>query len=200
MASGDLYELHLIGHMGNQDTLNVFHYLQTSGSGGAANLANGFGAVVLPDLREVMTTGAEIRRVFAKDKANPTDFGTNIVNQAGFVTDSSLPVHLTWSFTYISNRLDARSGGKRFSGIGETMLSSGVATLTYQAKLVVLAATLESNITLGADSWRPVIYGKRYIAATQEYTEAYFANPLAGVDYLGVTSQNNRKFYTSPGL
>jgi len=195
VATGNLYELTAYGRIGNQDCISVFHYLQVSGAGDADRLNLAFVGDVIPYFQDVQTAGFEWLSLTAKDKADPTDFDILPILLPGHSSgDSSLPTHVTWSWTYISNRLDARSGGKRISGIGEAMISSGVATGAYLTRVIGLESVLESPISDGADVFRPVIYGKRLGSV------GFFSNPLSGVSYLGITSQNSRKFYTSPGL
>lgn len=195
MASGDLYEVHLKANCDGQNLLNVFHYLQTSGASGAETLANAFLAMVVGKIQDCVATTTTFFAILAKDKVDPTDFHAISINRVGLFTGEQMPTHDAISFTYVSNRLDARSGGKRFGVPSESSQNGGDPAGSMVGKIATLEAALEANVTdFSSNAWRPVIYGKRTGGT------GYYSNPLSAVRFLGFTTQNNRKFYTSPGF
>jgi len=198
MASGDLYKLTLRGIVANsnQKTLNIFHYLQTTGGGGANDLGTAFYGDVLPSIRAICHQNQSFVQILTEDMADPTDFDSINFGLAGQVAGEQMPTQDALSFTYVSNRNDARSGGKRFGVYSEALQNGGVKQGSASALIAALETELESNLTdLSSNAWRPVIYGKRLPLGST----TYYSNPISGVQWFGFTTQNNRKFYTGPG-
>lgn len=194
MASGSLYVLELKGIGQGQNFLNVFHYLQTSGSDGAPQLSARFYTVVMPRIMDVTSLFVTYTEIAVRDKVDPTDFYSLSISDEGNRAGSILPTHDALSYTYKVNRLDCRSGGKRFAGVSESDVQNGVIVPPFVTEVTALEVALEQQQVQGGSTWRPVIYGKR------TGSSGYFTNPLSSVVFLGVTTQNTRKFYTSPGL
>lgn len=105
-----------------------------------------------------------------------------------------MPAHLAYSFTYNRSRTDTRSGGKRIGGLAETSQTGGLPTAVTLINLGSLEGALESMLSDGTDNFRPRVLGKR-----AGLLGLYF-NPVSSVNFLGITSQNTRKFYTAPGF
>lgn len=194
MPTGNLYLLTTICQFSGQDMLNMFHYLQVSGSGDAGDLIEAFEGDVVPAIRNLMATQAYFYAVKAEDKADPTDFDFDLVGAAGLRSGEVMPPHDAVSFTYLANRNDCRGGGKRIGGYPEVFNSSGYLAPFGNPYVAAAEVAFESNISNVNGVWRPVIYGKRY------GTPGYFSNPLSGVSFFNLTTQNGRNIYTSPGL
>lgn len=198
MATGDLYEIKLLGLADGQAFLNVFHYLQTSGAGGAPQLEPTWrNQVWSTGIRPLLHQSYILQNIAVRDMADPTDFDSDSATDAGSFNTSgdSMPSQDALSFTYIVNRLDARAGGKRFGTYGELGQDAGSETGGMVFRIAAAEASLESNISdTSLNTWKPVVYGKRTGSAL------YFSNPISNVRFFGFTTQNNRKFYTSPGV
>lgn len=198
MASGDLYQIKVFGNCRNQALLNIYHYYQTAGSGGANQLGPTFENQVLIAGVEYMLHQSYQRTSYeVRDKADPTDFYVDGSYRYGQFAASgdSMPTQDALSFQYLCTRLDARTGGKRFGTYGEFCQAAGAPTGGFVSRYPVAEAILEASIDdTSGNSWRPVVYGKR------TGSSSYFSNYIASVRFFGFTTQNNRKFYTSPGV
>jgi len=197
VATGDLYELKVISIANGQNLLNVFHYLQTAGAGGAPQLVPTFQLQVWTDVNLMLHPSTQRVSTIAYDMVDPTDFFVSGTIAIGaFAAGDAMPNQDALSFTYVVNRLDARSGGKRFGLYGEGCQNAGAMVGGMVVRIADAELALQSNISdVSLNTWRPVVYGKRTGGGS-----TYFSNPISSVRFFGFTTQNNRKFYTSPGV
>lgn len=197
MASvGDIYQVKLFTKVLGQNLLNVFHYQSASAIGNAGELAIRFNLSVWAEVRPLLSSDTLYDHVEVKNVNDPTDFsfwvGTILNGQRGSV---SAATHDALSFTFYTTRTDANSGGKRFGALSTTDVIDGALTGSLMTQVATAENAMENNIAGVSAVYVPCVYGQRVGAGLG----LKFANRLSSVSYLGITSQNTRKFYTSPG-
>jgi len=189
MTVGAVYQVKMYtGGSTANEVLNVFHYEQTVGADTAASaLFVAFRDEVVANLAPIISNTLEITTVSVASLPNPTDFYTDYVYEPGTrVTDMST-AFLAWGFQYLSARSDARSGSKRFCGVAEGDQSNGQPSVNALILLTLLGSKLAATISSGGKSFKPVILGVRSGGVTLE------KNPISGVSFTRVTTQNTRK-------
>jgi len=191
MAIGDRWVVVTKMDYQGQTALNIFSYLQTAGTGTALSVYNAFVNRVTGVLMNSLHSTVYLKSVLAYNAGDETDFYNNDPFLFGGITGEGLPTHDCISFQYVPNRLDCRSGAKRFVGVPETRQNNGVPSPSYVTQCNLLAAVLESNIDYIANAYRPVIYGGRTGSLGK------FNNPLSTVQFKGLFTQNSRKTYTN---
>lgn len=198
MALNDVYEVKLVGTMAGQNCINIFHYQhQVVGTSTNKALALGteFWAKIQAPLRTLTSNAMNWAYVAVANLVDPVDFATYLVGLVGQRSDPFLAPTNPMSFTYVKGRNDMHSGGKRISGITEAVYENGLITAAYITQVISLETQLESAVISSLDVWRPVVLGRRNSSGS-----TLFANPISGVNFLGVTKQGSRVFYSSPGL
>lgn len=191
MAVGDSWVVELKSDYQGQTALNVFNYLQTAGTGTAVSVYNAFLNRVIDQIRGRLHNTVYFKSILTYNRDDPTDFFTDNPFLFGTTAGEGLPTHDCISFQYVPNRLDCRSGAKRFMGVPESRQNNGVPTPGYVTECNTLAAVLEGNIDYVLNVYRPVIYGSRTGSLGR------FNNPLSSVLFKGVFTQNSRKSYTN---
>lgn len=189
MPVTDTYEVKLQGTFLGQAIEANFHYLQTVGTDNADNLANAFENLVLPAILSISSASVNYTRLAVKNLDSATDFHERTLSSVGSRGGENMQSFGTWSFTYLTNRSDSKSGGKRFAGCVETDQANGVALTQQLIRLGVATLSLGISIQDAASQWRPVIWGKR------KGQLGKFANVLSGVNYFGMSTMRSRIFY-----
>lgn len=195
-ALNDVYEVKLFTRALGQNMLNVFHYQATNAVGDSSELANRFGLTVCDKVRVLLSSETIYDHIEVKNQNDPTDF-TSWVGAFSNGTRNGIAAtpQDALSFVYVSGRTDARSGGKRFGVLAAGDIIDGALTSALATQLGAAEAALESSISGVSCIYRPRIWGQRTTATPL----LKFPNPITGVQFNGVYSQNTRKFYTSPG-
>jgi len=191
MAIGDSWVLELKSDYQGQTALNVFQYLQTAGTGTAFSVYQAFVNDVIDNIRSALQDTVYFKSILTYNRADASDFHTDNPFLFGTIGGEGLPTHDCISFQYVPNRLDCRSGAKRFMGVPEIRQNNGVPSAAYVTICNTVAVALESNIVYGGNTYRPIIYGSRTGLLGR------FNNPLSSVLFKGIFTQNSRKTYTN---
>lgn len=191
MPADDTYRITLYGRINNQTIINTFAYAQLTGTDNADNLFDLFEADVLPALYEIASASYVLDRVTVLNLEDATDFWQTNVGVNGNVSGENMPTHDAWSFEWVTNRTDCKSGGKRIAGVIESVLNNGIPSATFLIKLAQFMGACESNLVSANGTWRPCVVGKR------RGTLGLFNNFISGIRLVGCTTQNSRKFYTN---
>lgn len=194
MATNDVYKIVSKGVSNGQAVVNIYHYWTFSGSTTASDMADFFRNTLLPAVASLCSTSTHFQSVEVKNLQNPLDFAALTYDVQGIQSGENLPTHDAVSFTYLVNRSDAKSGGKRFGQIVETVQNNGVPSALYNTFLVSCETVLSNLYLVAGGAMAPVVLGKR------RGQLGVYPNQLAGVRFFGFTTQNNRKFYKSVGL
>lgn len=176
-------------HLG-QTCLNIWHYSLVSGTGNAAGLRFAFNASIVPRLRSIATDKVAFQELEVKSLVDPLDFDLFALTGTGSQSGSTLGSHDAWSFRYTTNRTDAKDGGKRFVGVGESYLQDGEPIAAMSALLIQAEADLEGPISGVTGQYRPRVLGSRTGVLGQ------FMNTVSDVSFIGQYTQNTRKKYT----
>jgi len=200
MATGDRFQLDLIGTVMGVNTRNVFFYSQTNGLAEAsAALVDNFNADILQPIRTILTVDMIFSAISVINLDNPEDFATLTLSptQAGNVDAETLPPFVTWSFRYNRTSLAVRNGAKRFAGVPETYQENGVLVSgTPTTNVLAVAAALDDAVSDGAGTtFIPVIMKKTRIPPEGEFESFLYEEfTVGGVVYTHIGSQNTRKF------
>lgn len=196
-AVNDMYEIkHFTTALG-QNLLNVYHYQATAAPGSSADLAVRWVASVWAMVRNILSSDTLHDHVEVTNLNDNTDFTSYVGPYAAGTRGSvSSTPQTTLSFTYVSARTDARSGGKRFGVVAGADIADGYVVGGLNTAIANVEAALESPFGDGSVLYRPRIYGTR---STSIVPGLKFSNPITGVNFIGAYTQNTRKFYTSPG-
>lgn len=196
MAIGDVYELVQSFNYLGQVALNVWHYVQKTGSlvNSAAELASGFNSTIKPLILDGMSddcTYFELRTVNLMD---PTEF--NIFTTAENGTVPSIPASnaatfLAWSWRFEQAAPGGSVGSKRFTGVAEDLTNGNVYFLPGSTEADMKAA-LQDLLPggTGANDYRLVVV-KRPFSLTVPPT---VWTDVAVVTYTNLTTQSSRKF------
>jgi len=189
MPTPDIYNLKLQGTYLGQAIEADFHYLQTVGTANADNLGNEFLLTKLVSIKTISSSSVNYTRIAVQNLSDPTDFWEDALSDVGDQSGSNMQSFGTWSFTYLTNRSDSKSGGKRLAGCLEEQQNAGVAVATQLIRLAAVAVSLGQNISADGSTWRPCVYGSRAGSIGR------YANVLSGVRYLGMSTMRSRIFY-----
>lgn len=191
MAVGDVWRLKLYGSVNSQQTLNVFHYLQTTNTGTPVDLAQFVGqfrAVVLNKILVVSSSSIGYYRIEFQNLSDIQEYLDSAILPVA-VGDVNYPTatpFICWTFRSPRPFSPLRHGYKRFGGVPETLIDNGVAVTGALPDLNNVASALSSILSdqMGSQ-FIPVIarmsqIAHRYVAA-QNWLYAH------------VGSQNTRK-------
>lgn len=200
MASTNRYELKLRSIYGSYECFNVFHYKQTSGTGGALELASSFEMQVLDDLKGITLTTVSYPDIEVVNLDDPTDFCvySTITHTAGTRSGDGLPAFVAWGFRLNRATREVRNGYKRFVGVSETDQAGGSSVAGIQSALDAVELALSTALTHAGtgSSWDLVIMR---VTRNPEDPElplvgyVYTDFPVADVTHYALTTQNTRK-------
>lgn len=200
MAATNRFELILKTLYGSYECLNVFHYKQTGGTGGALELASAFDMQVLDDLAGILLTTVSFTEIAITNLDDPTDFTvyTPIGTTQGTRSGDGLPAFVAWGFRLNRATREVRNGYKRFVGVSETDQAGGSSVPAIQTALDAVELALSTALTHAGtgSSWDLVIMRVTRNPEDPElplvgYTYTDF--PVADVVHYALTTQNTRK-------
>lgn len=206
MAANDFYEVKLFGSLGGQQTLNIFWYLQTSGSDGADLLAASFFTNLLPLIRDCASSAWTTARTYVSNWSVPTDFiDDTYAPLAGTRPSIYDTPQSAIAFYQPRKRTDMRQGRKRFSGVAGADVNNGqLAAAALLTNLALLAEGLSDPLTTSdpANAWQQIIVRRvnigtalnpKYVVPTDITSEDYYTADAWNFK-TAVTTQNTRKF------
>lgn len=198
MAIGDLYEVKFRQTWGaaGKNLLNVFHYRQTFGDGGAEELATATNFYLSSKIAMCLSTQVKILWWEIINLDNPADYGIfDVSANEGVIVGDALPPYVCFSFRLNRSTRAVRNGQKRFAGVAEDVQANGIVTngtqLTVLGELAVaLGGMIDEDA--GANVWYPRIYRAAGLNSKgQPVARADF--PVSSVSYTGLSTQNTRK-------
>lgn len=191
MPATDYYEVKLKTQLLGQTCLNIFHFYQSLGTNNADNLADAFETDYVAAIKAAVSSQVAFKTIEVKNLNNASDFYVKTITGNGSVSGDCLPPQDAWSFTQSTTRTDTKSGGKRFSGVSETLLGNNIVNFAGQIVLNALEAQLSRNLVVGGDTWLLRIKGVRRGVLGQ-----YFSS-VSTASFKGAFTQNTRKSYTA---
>lgn len=199
MAVGDIYKVLINGSTPTQAIKNRFYYSHEVGSAGNDN-AEGLYLALLADLLPAI--GDALQQTYFMDSVHvinliaPIDQHLGTPGIAGQQVGQGMATHVTLSVTLNPANPVLRAGGKRFSPIREDDFNGQIVDTTYNStKLTPLLQALADPQVFSGNTWVPNIGS---VISETPLTGVF--TPVQSASYLGVTSQNSRKFYTNPGF
>lgn len=189
MAQGDMYRLMVKSTLLNQETLSVFHYEHTTGTGTSADLREAFNTILFPTILDIQNDALVSYEVNTINYNDVGDFEAFPVNAPGRRVGNTMPPYAAWGFVLNRSSRTLRNGAKRFAGVSEEDVVDGVATAGVLPVLTICANTLGNIISFGSNDFTP------QIVRLDPITGLPIANiPVANASYRRVTTQNTRKF------
>lgn len=139
---------------------NVFHYLSGSNDGGqAAYLANKFDDEVTSALRGILNVSASVDKysvVDVPDNGDFTDLGVGLAGTFGS-SAAKLPAAYTYAFTFHTVGSPIRHGYKRFAGVDEAAITSGIPNAAFLAVVPALEAKMVLSLSNAPYTFDPII-------------------------------------------
>lgn len=171
---------------------NVLQYVVTSvGSGDEGTLADAFYDSVLPAMLDVQHVTVSHYKMTVTNLTDGLGYAENVITPPapGILSGSSMPPFVAWAFR--KNRLNrsTRSGQMRVAGVSEGAQEGGIAIPTVVDDLNVLADALYDPLTHASGAaFSPCIVRKG------PGNTVVTINGIVSVEYVGVSSQNTRKY------
>lgn len=142
-----------------QECQNVFHWLQTAGTGGANALNNEFITTMEGTIRAcqnvgVSHVGSNIVNLDDTEDFLDVTFGTP---RAGTVSGEGLPSYACWTFKINRTSRSFRNGSKRFVGISESSALGNTVAAAFLATVQACATALSATLDDGTNTWELII-------------------------------------------
>lgn len=201
MAVGDIYQAIDVQELFGQQVLNVYHYkMLTAPSTGLAvnalyramdSIING--VLVLLQSSQLKHTGWAMTNL-----DDDSEFALIPTNYFASGPADAMPPFVAYSFRYNRDSRAVRNGQKRYAGVCESFVDSGVLTSVPLVNADALAVLLQGPLTdvLTGAIFQPRILHRATTAgvggATSTTPRADYG--VASVQYVRVSSQNTRKF------
>lgn len=195
MAQGDTAQIKIAGSFLGQEVINVFSYVQSETGTAHPDLADFWpmmrgtfgGSWANLVSSEYVAHSVHAEWVIGGDEV----YDGAITDFLGLDGGETLPPYACWSFLYRRTYRTTFNGHKRFAGIVEANQANGVAVPTALTNLNSLANDLNTPLTIGGVTYTPAIVS-RILNGTLRTTP--LVNPVNGVQYTGIGTQNTRKF------
>lgn len=141
-----------------QSIMNTYFFNHTAGSGFAIDLVQDFIDVMMPLVNQLQCNVIDNVLIEAFNLEVLSDFWSQDPTGAGALTGDMLPLFNAVSFTVKPNTRAVRKGGKRISGVPESVQNVGVITDgTYLGFIEDYRLQLATELVGTSDTWTPVI-------------------------------------------
>lgn len=194
----DEYRLKLSGNLAGQTVNNIFYYRQGATSGDAGDVINLFVLNIIPKLQAALSTAMTFTDIECINVEDGSDFESVSGSWAGSQAGDYYDTFGAFGFILYPRKANMKSGAKRFAGVPELSVASGVPTATQLVKLDDLATAIGGNLgtALSGTVFYPAFYSRRCIKnvdkkCTSAYTESY--ELFNGSAFKWTTTQNSRK-------
>lgn len=185
-----VFELIMRSDTVNEKAINRFFYAGTSFTTAVTDIIDEFDSAVGTPLLNIMNVNSTIREYDLNFVKGSALFGSKAVIRSGTVSGSMCPTFVAWDYTYLREGVGERNGYKRFVGVSESSQDNGIVASGIVASLGILATALATPLTLGADTWVPVIKRTRIHRVPQSPAKYY---DISDVAFSKIGSQNSRK-------
>jgi hypothetical protein len=208
MALSDVYQLTQIQSYQTEEIINTWFFEKIDPAGTAADLAQAFVDTYLDPIRQIQALGLHQDSLRVVNLGDVTDFAelpTDVGGLAG--NGDTMPAFVAVGFSLRPNTRAIRPGSKRFCGILEAVITTGVITEpTYVDNVEALRIVLDDNAVGDLAEYQPVIVKRvKYdVPGSDPVRTAYRLPENDGELSLGlvvqaftnlrVTSQVSRKF------
>jgi len=172
-------------------TVNVFYYGGTTFAESTLEYLEAFRDDVIAYLAPVTTVSMEYNEIDMQMVKGSDTFDSLAVSIAGTSSGDSLPPFNSWDFTQVRAAAGERNGYKRFAGVPEGLQANGIATSAAETNLDIVADKLDNDLTVGAETWSPVIRRTRVNKVVLPFPKFY---TISTVQYSKIGSQNSRKY------
>lgn len=196
MAVNDVYKILMKTEVDTQRFLNVFYYQNTTGgTGNAGDLSDLFANFVALKILAILSSATVLKFVEVYNLNDSTDYDINTYSFIGGRSGNYDTRHIAHSFTLVRSRTDIKSGGKRFGAVSDVDVANEGWLSSLDPLLTDVSQWLVNPLVSAPDAttWRPRLRAHRYGMSLP----GYYA--ISSAPFLGITSQNTRKFYTGAG-
>lgn len=182
VAIGDLYQVILTQTYGanGKPLQNSFTFVQTVGTGGAQELAEGFEDTWLTEINPIQGDHIKNISIKALNCFSVTDFFELVpaVEEGGAVGVDVLQRQSALNFTFKSARRDVRSGSKRIAGLPEAAVTNGIVTdATYIGAINDLRLLFGTDLASGGSTFEHVIAKRVYVEPDPPTHKGYYRLP-----------------------
>ena len=192
MASGDIYLARVQYTFLSQQMENTFYLRQESGVCDASGLNTNLDRVWLPSILAIQSASVTHDQIVTINLDDTGDFDTIITGDSGVRAGEPAPPMLAFGYSTTSTDRILRAGGKRFGGISEADVDTGVADVGVVTALTNLGTVLGDLLENVAEtcSWALVLHRPEVISPPADAITV----DISSVLYRRVTTQNSRKF------
>lgn len=142
-------------------------------------------------LQPILSTKASLDQVVGEGVKGTTRFSSIVPAELGSVSGDCLPPYAAYGFTLLRDGVGERNGYKRFAGVPESYQIDGHPTGTVSANLPAIQAALAADLTVGDETWTPLIRRTRVHKVVQN-PPTYWNQ--GSVVFGGITTQSSRKY------
>lgn len=160
MPLNKVYQVRARQHWGgsNKPFESVFFFEHTAGEGNWGDLAEVFGTTIGAKINDLQTTTVHNDSIDVINLGDPVDFGFALWAGLGAYDESALPPYAAIGFTFKLNTRAVRHGGKRISGIPESVADNGkIVDAAYRAKRELLRLVMQQELVDADNTWLPVV-------------------------------------------
>lgn len=208
MALNTIYQLRHVQRWGGtgKPLESVYFFNHTAGLGKAIDLAQDFTTIMVPLVLALQANLVENVSIDVINMGDLSDFYSTPLLGSGEYVDQALPPYVSVGFTQKLDTRAVRKGGKRISGIPESVAANGsVIEGTYITKMDNYRAQLQVAMTSVSDTWLPVVIKRVKTAVPgtvpQQYTyrlpktdaELVVANVVTALTSPVLTHQTSRE-------
>lgn len=158
MALADVYQLIVKSHLGSVNLENVFFYNRTVGAGNAGVLTAQFLTDVIPAITPLQSVSVIYDQITTFSLGDLSDFTNLVLANTGEVSGDSLPTSDALSYSLKLDTRAIRPGGKRISGIPESVQNDGQVTdATYITAINFFRDVLNNSLFPAGSTFVPVV-------------------------------------------
>lgn len=174
---------------------NVYWFEQVLGTGTASDLISAWLFYYLPAIVGIQTAVVTHLEVAAINVDNVADYASYAVTtgNVGTLGSHGLPPFVCWTFRLNRTERGHHNGYKRICGVDEGWQEEGIEENLTSA-LQTVAGIMGAQLNPGnGNKWNPMIHrAANTIKPTYNNPEAFFN--VGTCAYVGITSQNSRKY------
>lgn len=186
-----VYRITWKGAILGEAAYNVFYYGCSTDAADLDALLVAQKEAVWNVLQPILSSKASLDQVVGEGVKGTTHFSSVVPAELGSVSGDCLPPYAAYGFTLLREGVGERNGYKRFAGVPESLQIDGNPTGTVTANLPTIQAGLAADLTVGDETWTPLIRRTRVHKVVQ-LPPTYWNQ--GNVVFGGITTQSSRKY------
>lgn len=186
-----VYRITWKGTILGEAAYNVFYYGSSADAADLNALLVAQKEAIWNVLQPILSTKATLEEVVGEGVKGATKFSSIVPAEIGSVTGDCLPPYAAYGFKLNRDGVGERNGYKRFAGVPESLQNDGHPTGTVTANAPTIEAALSADLTVGDETWEPLIRRTRVHKVVQNPPTYWIMGPAV---FTGITTQSSRKY------